>query len=68
MTKSAETYEAAAQTFKEKGDRHYARGCAAAAEGDKDTANKEHAAAQTCYRSMNAALESAKKARANNKK
>lgn len=63
MTKSAEAYEAAAQTFKEKGDRHYAKGCSAAAEGDKDTANKEHAAAQTCYRSMNAALESAKEAR-----
>jgi hypothetical protein len=28
---------------KEKGDKHYAKGCAAAKAGDKDTANKEHA-------------------------
>ena len=34
MTKSAESYEAAANTFKEKGDRHYAKGWAAAERGD----------------------------------
>ena len=62
MAKTAETYRAAAATFKEKGDKHYAKGCAAAKAGDKNTANQEHAAAQTCYNSMNAALEAAKKA------
>ena len=62
MAKSAATYKKVAQTFKEKGDRHYARGCAAAKKGDKDTANKEHAAAQNAYRTMKSALESAEKA------
>lgn len=62
MVKSAATYKAAAKTFKEKGDRHYSKGCTAANNGDKDTANKEHAAAQTCYSSMQKALESAEKA------
>lgn len=62
MTKTKADFEAVAQTFKEKGDRHYAKGCAAANSGDKDTANQEHAAAQTCYETMRRALESAKNA------
>lgn len=63
MTKSVESYEAAANTFKEKGDRHYAKGCAAAERGDKNTANIEHAAAKTCYESMKRALDGARDAR-----
>lgn len=42
MAKSAAAFRKAAETFKTKGDRHYARGCAAAKGGDQDTANKEH--------------------------
>lgn len=68
MAKTAKDYEAVAKTFKEKGDRHYAKGCAAAKNGDKDTANQEHAAAQTCYKTMHSALESAEKAKAKEKK
>ncbi len=63
MAKSAEAYEAVAKTFKEKGDRHYAKACAAAERGDKDTANVEHAAAKTCYSTMKDALEKAKEAK-----
>ena len=63
MAKSAETYDAVAETFKEKGDRHYAKGCAAAEKGDKDTANQEHAAAKTCYETMKRAQDSARDAR-----
>jgi hypothetical protein len=63
MAKSAESYDAVAETFKEKGDRHYAKGCAAAEKGDKDTANQEHAAAKTCYETMKRAQDSARDAR-----
>lgn len=63
MTKSAKTFEKVADTFQKKGDKHYAKGCAAAKAGDKDTANQEHAAAKTCYNTMEKAKESAKKAK-----
>ena len=63
MSKTKSDYEAVARTFEQKGDRHYAKGCAAAAAGDKSTANIEHAAAKTCYATMKDALEKAKSAR-----
>jgi hypothetical protein len=60
--KTMGTYEKVALSNLDKGDKLFAKGISAAAQGDKSTANQRFAGANTCFGTASKALDAALKA------